>query len=66
MVAGGWHDPEPKGFGRKEINAAIGGSWPRGERVAGIDTVANQAGAGGSGPAKMNVTLEVCRGRGKR
>lgn len=79
MVAGGWHDPKPRGLGDTKVNSSIGGSWPRKvevidsstsktikeSRIASMEKTANEAIKNGQGSAKMNVELEVCRGKGK-
>ncbi|MEX9871593.1 polymorphic toxin type 15 domain-containing protein [Providencia huaxiensis] len=79
MVAGGWHDPNPSGLGNARVNSAIGGSWPgkvkslddatgkilKESRITSMEKAANDAIKNGQGNAKMNIELEVCRGKGK-
>ncbi|MEX6324918.1 polymorphic toxin type 15 domain-containing protein [Providencia hangzhouensis] len=79
MVAGGWHDPKPSGLGNTKVNSAIGGSWPskvksvddatgktlKESRITSMEKSANEAIKNGQGNAKMNMELEVCRGKGK-
>lgn len=66
MVAGGWLKPDPQGMGRADVNSSIGGSWPQRGRASTMDNAAKDAIAAGHGERKMNVQLEVCRGRGLR
>ena len=66
MVAGGWLQPAPKGMGRADVNASIGGSWPHDGRVKAMDEAANAAILSGQGDKKMNVKLEPCRGKDMR
>jgi Novel toxin 15 len=66
MVAGGWMQPTPKGMGRADVNASIGGSWNQEGRVAGMDKAAEDAIKSGNGNEKMNVKLEPCRGKGMK
>ena len=72
MVAGGWLAPDPKGMGRADVNSSIGGSWNQKapgdptSRVGHMESSANDAIKNGHGSDKMNVQLEVCRGRGLR
>ncbi|MFJ3469411.1 polymorphic toxin type 15 domain-containing protein [Pseudomonas sp. NPDC090201] len=61
MVAGGWFSPEPVRMGDSLVNSSIGGSWP--SRLKGLDGAVSSAIANGSGEAKMNVRLELLRGR---
>ncbi|WP_416776439.1 polymorphic toxin type 15 domain-containing protein [Xenorhabdus budapestensis] len=63
MVAGGKNHYDPKRFGDKGINSAIGGSW-KGDRLNALDEAAEEAIKNGLGDAKMNVQLEVCRKKG--
>ncbi|EPJ0730610.1 polymorphic toxin type 15 domain-containing protein [Morganella morganii] len=79
MVAGGWHDPKPSGLGNTKVNSSIGGTWPRKvdvvdevtgkpikeSRISSMEKTANEAIKNGQSNAKMNVELEVCRGKGK-
>ncbi len=62
MVAGGWFSHEPVRMGDSLINSSIGGSWP--SRLKALDEAVSSAIANGSGQAKMNVRLELLRGRG--
>ncbi|WP_237388165.1 polymorphic toxin type 15 domain-containing protein [Xenorhabdus sp. Sc-CR9] len=64
MVAGGYGQYAPKKMGDKGINSAIGGSW-NGKRIKSLDDAAKEAIDSGLGDAKMNVQLELCRGKGK-
>ncbi|MBD1228851.1 polymorphic toxin type 15 domain-containing protein [Xenorhabdus griffiniae] len=64
MVAGGYGQYAPKKMGDSGINSAIGGSW-KGGRIKALDNAAKEAVDSGLGDAKMNVQLELCRGRGK-
>ncbi|WP_183106867.1 polymorphic toxin type 15 domain-containing protein [Mitsuaria sp. WAJ17] len=72
MVAGGWLAPDPKGMGRADVNSSIGGSWNQKapgdptSRVGHMESSANDAIKNGHGSDKMNVQLEVCRGKGLR
>ncbi|WP_081989193.1 polymorphic toxin type 15 domain-containing protein [Xenorhabdus indica] len=52
-------------MGDKGINSAIGGSW-NGKRIKSLDDAAKDALDSGLGDAKMNVQLELCRGKGKK
>ncbi|MDC9623066.1 polymorphic toxin type 15 domain-containing protein [Xenorhabdus sp. XENO-7] len=65
MVAGGYGQYAPKKMGDKGINSAIGGSW-NGKRIKSLDDAAKEAIDSGLGDAKMNVQLELCRGKGKK
>ncbi|WP_046336297.1 polymorphic toxin type 15 domain-containing protein [Xenorhabdus bovienii] len=65
MVAGGKNKYDPKRFGDKGINSAIGGSW-NGPRLDSLDNAAKDAIKNGLGDAKMNVQLEVCRKKGNK
>ncbi|PHM46595.1 polymorphic toxin type 15 domain-containing protein [Xenorhabdus miraniensis] len=65
MVAGGYGQYAPKKMGDTGINSAIGGSW-RGKRIKSLDNAAKEAIDSGLGDAKMNVQLELCRGKGKK
>ncbi|MBC8954045.1 polymorphic toxin type 15 domain-containing protein [Xenorhabdus sp. PB62.4] len=65
MVAGGYGQYAPKKMGDKGINSAIGGSW-NGKRIKSLDDAAKEALGSGVGDAKMNVQLELCRGKGKK
>lgn len=62
MVAGGWFSHEPVRMGDSLINSSIGGSWP--SRLKALDEAVSSAIANGSGQTKMNVRLELLRGRG--
>lgn len=66
MVAGGWLKPDPQSMGRADVNSSIGGSWPQRGRASTMDNAARDAIAAGHGERKMNIQLEVCRGRGLR
>ena len=66
MVAGGWLQPAADRMGRADVNKAIGGSWNQAGRVTTMDTAAEEAIRSGGADAKMNVKLEVCRGKGLR
>jgi hypothetical protein len=66
MVAGGWLQPTADRMGRADVNKAIGGSWNQAGRVSTMDTAAEDAIRSGGADAKMNVKLEVCRGKGLR
>ncbi len=66
MVSGGYNQPDPKHMGRADVNSSIGGSWNQGGRLGGIDSSVDNAIAQGKGEHKMNLKLEVCRGKGKR
>ena len=66
MVAGGWLKPATDRMGRADVNKAIGGSWKQAGRVTAMDTAAEDAIRSGGADAKMNVRLEVCRGKGLR
>jgi hypothetical protein len=66
MVAGGWLQPSTDRMGRADVNKAIGGSWNQAGRVGAMDTAAEDAIRSGGADAKMNVKLEVCRGKGLR
>lgn len=66
MVAGGWLQPATNRMGRDDVNQSIGGSWNQRGRVATMDAAANSAILSGGADAKMNVKLEVCRGKGLR
>ncbi|MET0401373.1 MAG: polymorphic toxin type 15 domain-containing protein, partial [Cystobacter sp.] len=63
MVAGGWSDPMPKGMGDSAVNSASGASWNQKDRLSSVDEQATQARTAGQGQEKMNVKLEVCRGK---
>ncbi|MEQ1977596.1 polymorphic toxin type 15 domain-containing protein, partial [Xenorhabdus sp. SGI240] len=63
MVAGGKFKYATKRFGDKGINSAIGSSWK--SRLKTLDDAAKAAIENGLGDAKMNVQLEVCKGKGK-
>ncbi|WNG41390.1 hypothetical protein F0U61_52640 [Archangium violaceum] len=63
MALGGWSNPDPKAMGDSRVNRAIGGSWNHKGRLSAMDDQAEQASLAGQGDAKMNVKLEVCRGR---
>lgn len=63
MVSGGWSNPKPERMGDAGVNSSIGGSWGKKDRLSTIDDQASQAAAAKQGHAKMNVKLEVCRGR---
>ena len=63
MVSGGWDNPKPERMGDAGVNSSIGGSWGKNDRLSTIDDQASQATAAKQGHAKMNVKLEVCRGR---
>jgi hypothetical protein len=65
MVAGGYGQHAPKKMGDSGINSAIGGSWS-GKRIKSLDGAAKDAIDSGLGDAKMNVQLELCRGKGKK
>ncbi|WP_340621562.1 polymorphic toxin type 15 domain-containing protein [Xenorhabdus siamensis] len=65
MVAGGFGQYAPKKMGDSKINSAIGGSWS-GKRIKSLDSGAKDAVDSGLGDAKMNVQLELCRGKGKK
>ncbi|WP_175486182.1 polymorphic toxin type 15 domain-containing protein [Xenorhabdus japonica] len=65
MVAGGYGQYAPKKMGDTGINSAIGGSW-RGKRIKSLDSAAKEAIDNGLSDAKMNVQLELCRGKGKK
>lgn len=65
MVAGGYGQYAPKKMGDKGINSAIGGSW-NGGRIKSLDKAAKEAIDSGLGEAKMNVELELCRGKRKK
>ncbi|WFQ79629.1 polymorphic toxin type 15 domain-containing protein [Xenorhabdus sp. SF857] len=64
MVAGGYGQYAPKKMGDSGINSAIGGSW-KGGRIKSLDNAAKEAVDSGLGDAKMNIQLELCRGKGK-
>ncbi|CDH26787.1 polymorphic toxin type 15 domain-containing protein [Xenorhabdus bovienii] len=64
MVAGGYGQHAPKKMGDSGINSAIGGSW-KGGRIKSLDNAAKEAVDSGLGDAKMNIQLELCRGKGK-
>jgi hypothetical protein len=66
MVAGGWLQPATDRMGRADVNKAIGGSWNQAGRVTAMDAAAEDAIGSGGADAKMNVKLEVCRGKGSR
>jgi len=66
MVAGGWMHPDPTGIGRADVNASIGASWNKKDRIRGMDREAEKAIKDGRGEQKMNVKLEPCRGKGIR
>jgi len=66
MVAGGWLQPSTDRMGRADVNKAIGGSWNQAGRVSTMDAAAEDAIRSGGADAKMNVKLEVCRGKGLR
>ncbi|EPX58166.1 hypothetical protein D187_004203 [Cystobacter fuscus DSM 2262] len=63
MVTGGWSKSKPEGMGDASVNSAIGASWNQKDRLSTIDAQAKQASDAKQGHAKMNVKLEVCRGR---
>ncbi|HCB2024129.1 TPA: DUF4150 domain-containing protein [Escherichia coli] len=63
MVAGGWASPNPTRIGGSSVNGAIGGSWNHNKRLKDLETAARNSIASGDGHAKMNVILEVCRGK---
>lgn len=79
MVAGGWNDPKPSGLGNTKVNSSIGGSWTKSvntiddvtgkpikeSRIITMEKTANDAIKNGQGNVKMNIELEVCRGKGK-
>lgn len=79
MVAGGWLDSKPSGLGDTRVNSSIGGSWTKSvetiddvtgkpvkeSRITTMEKTANDAIKNGQGNVKMNVGLEVCRGKGK-
>ncbi|MCG3472293.1 polymorphic toxin type 15 domain-containing protein [Xenorhabdus bovienii] len=65
MVAGGYGQYAPKKMGDKGINSAIGGSW-NGKRIKSLDDAVKEAIDSGLGDAKMNMQLELCRGKGKK
>ncbi|WP_340617117.1 polymorphic toxin type 15 domain-containing protein [Xenorhabdus entomophaga] len=65
MVAGGYGQYAPKKMGDSGINSAIGGSW-KGGRIKSLDNAAKEAVDSGLGDAKMNIQLELCRGKGKK
>ncbi|OTA21233.1 hypothetical protein Xbed_00887 [Xenorhabdus beddingii] len=65
MVAGGYGQYAPKKMGDSRINSAIGGSW-KGSRIGTLDKAAKEAVDSGLGDTKMNVQLELCRGKGKK
>ncbi|PHM23569.1 polymorphic toxin type 15 domain-containing protein [Xenorhabdus budapestensis] len=65
MVAGGYGQYAPKKMGDSGINSAIGGSWS-GDRIKSLDNAAKEAIYNGLGSAKMNIQLELCRGKGKK
>ncbi|BET96022.1 polymorphic toxin type 15 domain-containing protein [Xenorhabdus taiwanensis] len=52
-------------MGDSGINSAIGGSW-KGGRIKALDNAAKEAVDSGLGDAKMNIQLELCRGKGKK
>jgi len=66
MVAGGWGSPGPAAMGRADVNSSIGPSWNKGDRLPTMDKAADDAIREGKGNEKMNVKLEVCRGKGMR
>jgi uncharacterized Zn-binding protein involved in type VI secretion len=66
MVAGGWLQPNPTAMGRADVNSSIGSSWNQEGRVKAMEGSAEDAINAGNGSQKMNVQLEVCRGRGLR
>jgi hypothetical protein len=66
MVAGGQLNPDVYRMGRADVNQSIGPSWNRSGRLAAMDNAADKAIHAGNGNAKMNVKLEVCRGKGLR
>jgi len=63
MVAGGWLRPSPTAMGRADVNSSIGGSWNQGDRISTINDAAKNSIDSGHGHEKMNVQLEVCKGR---
>ena len=68
--AGGANQPGTSRLGRSDVNSHIGPSWGSDEsptsKIGGMDGAANDAMRSGNGKAKMNVQLEVCRGRGMK
>jgi hypothetical protein len=66
MVSGGQNKPDVYRMGRADVNQSIGPSWNTDDRLARMDDAAKKAVGAGGGNAKMNVKLEVCRGKGLR
>jgi hypothetical protein len=63
MISGGYNTPDPTRIGRADVNSSIGSSWNQKGRVASIDEQARIARDSGKGGAKLNLKLQVCRGR---
>jgi Novel toxin 15 len=53
-------------MGRADVNSSIGASWNQEGRVKAMQGAAEDVINAGNGSQKMNVQLEVCRGRGLR
>nr|WP_314265005.1 polymorphic toxin type 15 domain-containing protein [uncultured Moellerella sp.] len=79
MAAGGWNNPKPQGVGSGSINSSIGSLWSKEikiteksasellkeSRIISMDKSAQQAVNNKLNSAKMNIELEVCRGKGQ-
>ncbi len=79
MVAGGWNNPKPQGIGSGSVNSSIGSLWSKEititeksasgllkeSRITSMEKSAQQAVNNKLNSAKMNIELEVCRGKGQ-
>lgn len=64
MVAGGWASPNPTRMGNSSVNSAIGASWNQQNRLKELEEAAlNSIASSSDGRAKMNVSLELCKGK---
>lgn len=63
MVAGGWASPNPTRMGNSSVNSAIGASWNQQNRLKELEEAALNSIASSDGRAKMNVSLELCKGK---
>ena len=59
MFAGGYFDCKPTCMGDASVNSSIGAQWKK--IIADMDKYANEAIAKGTGNAKLNLQLDVCK-----